>query len=252
MVAEAGGRDLNAGSPPADWYRPLAAHLRGAYLRYAFTKGTASEVDFLMEELMLSSGMRLLDVGCGPGRHALEFARRGLEVVGVDISDDFTEIARAQASKEGLPASFFVQDAHSLPFGEEFDATVSLCEGAFGLGLDDLEILRSMARACLAGGRVAVGAANLFHVLGFLGDAGTFDIATMTYREEVAVVGEDGSEQKFVTYNSCYTPREMAWIANGAGLDPLGVYGVAPGKYRRDDPTADHPELLLLARKATS
>ena len=46
-----------------------------------------------------------------------------------------------------------------------------------------------------------------------------------------------------------FTPREMEWIANGAGLDPDAVYGIAPGAYAIQAPTRDHPELLLLATK---
>ena len=47
-----------------------------------------------MEELGLAPGMRVLDVGCGPGRHAHALARAGVEVVGVDISERFIDLAR--------------------------------------------------------------------------------------------------------------------------------------------------------------
>lgn len=237
-------------APPDDWYRPLAAHLRTAYLRYAFTYGTEQEVDFLYDLLGLGPGMRLLDVGMGPGRHAVEFARRGVSAVGVDLSPEFVEIARSRAGEAGVAASFFEMDARDLPFEGEFDAVISVCEGAFALGLDDLAILRAMARALRPGGRLAAGAVNVFYVLRHMGTSGEFDPLRMLYRETAPeVVGEDGSKRSFTMWNSCYTPRELLWIANGAGLDPEVVYGVAPGAYRQEEPTFDHPELLLLARK---
>lgn len=237
--------------PPADWYLPLAAHLKSAYLRYAFTYGTSQEVDFLWEELCLEPGMRLLDVGCGPGRHAIEFARRGAQVVGIDISSDFLSVARSRAKEAGVTVSFFEMDAHRLPFEDEFQAAMSVCEGAFGLGLDDLAILKGMTRALVAEGRVAISAIHVFYVLKHMKDAGEFDPATMLYKETSTVIGEDGGERPFEMWNSCYTPRELEWIANGAGLDPKGVYGVHPGSYTKNPPGFEHPEILLLAQKPT-
>ena len=53
------------------------------------------EVDSLIVLLGLEPGMTLLDVGCGPGRHSHEFARRGVCVTGVDISERFIQLATA-------------------------------------------------------------------------------------------------------------------------------------------------------------
>ncbi len=74
---------------------------------------------------------RVLDVGCGPGRHAHELARRGIEVVGLDVSERFVVLATADAP----PGATFVRgDARAMTFDDEFDAAISLCQGAFGLG----------------------------------------------------------------------------------------------------------------------
>jgi SAM-dependent methyltransferase len=238
------------GGPLApDWYRPVAAHLREAYLRYSFTYGTAQEVEFLYEALQLRPGQRILDIGAGPGRHSVEFAHRGLNVVAIDISPDFAALARNRAREAGVSVSVFEMDAQSLPFEEEFDAAVSLCEGAFGLGLDDLKILRGLSRSLKPGGRAAVGAPNVFHVVTHLRGDGDFDPVRMLFRETVDVIGADGVSRSFELWNSCYTPRELEWIANGAGLEAEAVYGVSPGEYGRNAPTAEHPEVLLLARK---
>src|SRR4051794_2244255 len=100
------------------WFEPIAAHLGSAYLRDSFTKGTRQEIDHLVDALGLTPGMRVLDVGCGPGRHAYELARRGVEVHGIDISQTFVELANAGAPPG---ATFERRDARALPFREEFD-----------------------------------------------------------------------------------------------------------------------------------
>lgn len=67
------------------WERFFDAHAP-IYAENAFTKNTVREVDFLLEELELSPGAAILDVGCGIGRHAVELAKRGYAVTGLDLS----------------------------------------------------------------------------------------------------------------------------------------------------------------------
>ncbi|MFM7490244.1 MAG: class I SAM-dependent methyltransferase, partial [Actinomycetota bacterium] len=93
------------------WFEPLADHMGEAYLRYSFTKGTRQEVDFLWDALQLVAGARVLDVGCGPGRHALELARRGAVVHGIDIAQRFVGIGQTAAATENLDVTFERGDA---------------------------------------------------------------------------------------------------------------------------------------------
>ena len=79
------------------WFEGVADHLGDAYLRYSFTYGTVREVDVLVDVLGLGAGAQVLDVGCGPGRHSHELARRGIGVVGIDVSATFVDLARRDA-----------------------------------------------------------------------------------------------------------------------------------------------------------
>ena len=189
----------------------------------------------------------------------MAFAKRGLQVLGIDISPEFIAIAHRRASEAGVQPSFFPMDARELPFDAEFDVVICLCQGAFGLGLPDLQILRNIRRSMKPGGRLALGAANVFYALNHLdgpgGPSGTqvtgeFDPVKMLFKARVeGVIGAGGQTADFEIWNSCYTPRELEWIANGAGLTPEAVFGVSPGEYGREAPSFEHPELLLIARK---
>jgi SAM-dependent methyltransferase len=238
---------------PDHWFEPVADHLGGAYLRYSFTKGTAQEVGFLVDELGLEPGMRVLDVGCGPGRHAHALAERGLEVVGVDISQRFVDLAAASAP----PGATFVRgDARALAFAAEFDAAISLCQGAFGLAggpgapLDgDGEVLDGIARALRPGGRAAVSAFSAYFQVRWLEDTDTFDARAGVNHEVTEVRDEGGVAAPVDLWTTCFTPRELRLLAARAGLRVRAIWSVTPGAYAAQEPSVDSPEFLLVSER---
>ena len=217
----------------------------------AFTKGTEHEVDFLVDALGLEPGMRVLDVGCGPGRHSIALARRGFDVVGVDHSAEFVRLAREAAAADGLLASFEELDVRDLDRPAEFDATICLCQGGFGLlgGRDETDVFGRIAATLRPGGALAVSAFSAAFAVRHLEAGEEYDPATGVLHEVATVRGPDGSEAPFDLWTTCFTVRELELLARGAQLDDVEVHGVTPGAYRRQTPTLDHHELLLLARR---
>ncbi len=243
------------------WFEPLADHMGDAYLKYSFTRGTAQEVAFLVETLELKPGDRVLDVGCGPGRHANALAELGIQVHGVDISQRFVDIATA-AAPEG--ATFARVDARAMVFDQEFDAAISLCQGAFGLAggpgsdmsisdsgsLDpDGDVLAGMQRALRPGGRAAVSAFSSYFQVQFLEDHDTFDVARGVNRETTMVRDVPGNELDAELWTSCFTPRELRLLAATVGLTAEHVWSVSPGAYGRNEPVLSSHEFLLVARR---
>jgi SAM-dependent methyltransferase len=235
-------------SEPEHWFEPIADHLGRAYLRYSFTKGTRQEVDFLVDALGLAPGQRVLDVGCGPGRHAHEVAGRGIAVHGIDISQRFVDLARQDAP---LGATFERLDARRLPFAAEFDAAVSLCQGAFGLVLgpgEDAAVLDGMARALRPGGRLAVTAFNAYFQVRY--GEGRLDAATGVNHEQTEVRDEDGAPKAVDLWTHCFTPTELTHLVEATGLRLDAIWSVEPGAYHRVPPTTESPEFLVVATKA--
>ncbi|HEX7165951.1 MAG TPA: class I SAM-dependent methyltransferase [Acidimicrobiales bacterium] len=232
------------------WFTEVADFLGPAYLRYSFTKGTDQEVAFLVDVLGLRAGEhRVLDVGCGPGRHARALARLGIEVHGIDISERFVELARADAP-DG--ATFEVGDARGLGFDGEFDAVVSLCQGGFGLvGDDDGDVLRGMARAAKPDGRgrVAFSAFSAYFLVKHLEAQDSFDPATGVNTELTTLRNEAGEEREATLHTSCFTPRELRLLCERAGLRTDAVWSVTPGAYEQAPPTTDSPEFFVVATR---
>ena len=229
------------------WFEPLAEHMGEAYLRYSFTKGTEQEVDFLVGELGLEPGMRVLDVGCGPGRHAHALARRGIGVHGVDISQRFVDLATGHAPPG---ATFERGDARCLRFEGEFDAVISLCQGGFGLvGDDDGSVLDGIARAAKPGGSVAFSAFSAYFLLQHLESHESFDAARGVSTEQTEVLNAAGHSLAAELHTSVFTPRELRLLCTAAGLSPEHIWSVTPGDYARRPPDIVHPEWLVVARR---
>ncbi len=225
------------------WFEAVADHAGRAYLRYSFTKGTEQEVDFLVGALGLSAGQRVLDVGCGPGRHAHALAARGIGVVGLDVSWRFVELAA------GGGGQFVRGDARRLPFASgSFDAALTLCQGGFGLVAgDDSHVLAEMARCVGPGGLVAASAFSAYFVVRHLEETDDFDPGTGVNHELATVRSESGDEAVFDLWTSCFTPRELRLLAERAGLSVRDLWSVTPGDYAARPPDLDHPEWLLIA-----
>lgn len=240
-------RKTHPGSP---YFAELAERMGRSYLRYSFTKGTPQEVGFLLELLKLPQGARLLDVGCGPGRHAVPLAQAGLDVTGVDVSRRFLELAAEDARTAGVRPSFFEVDARQMPFDDEFDVVISLCQGAFGLmGGDDSLVLKRMMEALKPGGVLVVTVFSALFEARHPRPEADFDADSGVVHEVSPIKDEDGREQPMDMWTSVYTPRELRLLAIGVGLIPDELWSVEPGNYAKRKPDLDHPELMLVAHK---
>jgi len=119
------------------------------------TERTASEAAFIIHELRLRKNHRVLDLACGPGRHALAVAPNVAEVVGSDLTASYLDYARAWAEREGIANVSFVQeDMRDLAYDAEFDAAYNYFT-AWGYydAETNLDVLRRVCRALKPGGQ---------------------------------------------------------------------------------------------------
>lgn len=249
------------------WFEDVADHLGPAYLRYSFTMGTAQEVDFLSEVLALEPGSVVLDVGCGPGRHAVALAERGIRVIAVDISERFLEVGEDVAVRRGVDGliEWHRLDARRMVGdprvdGRGVDAAISLCQGAFGLGgpadpddpqnlAPDGAVLRGIRAALRPGGRTAVSAFSSYFQVRWLEQHDDFDAASAVNHERTELLDPDGVRADAELWTTCYTPRELRLLASSVELEVQDIWSVTPGDYARVAPNIETPEFLMRARR---
>jgi SAM-dependent methyltransferase len=101
---------------------------------------------------------KILDIGCGPGRHAMEFARRGFSVTGVDRTAAFLERAIRQADEEQLLVEFVLADMRTFHRPLCFDVAISLYTtfGYFESEEDESAVLRNLFASLKPGGRLVM------------------------------------------------------------------------------------------------
>jgi 2-polyprenyl-3-methyl-5-hydroxy-6-metoxy-1,4-benzoquinol methylase len=115
--------------------------------------GTEQEVTFIANVLNLPLKASILDLYCGYGRHAIELAKMGYEVLGVDATQAFLDIARQKAEEEQVHIAFELADMRELNFTQQFDAVINMF-AAYGYFTDEenLKVLELIAQSLRPGG----------------------------------------------------------------------------------------------------
>lgn len=118
----------------------------------------SEEVGQVISLLGIRPGARVLDLCCGPGRHSLEFARKGYRVTGVDRTEKYLEAAREKAAREGLDIEFIREDMRVFRRAGAFDAAVNLYTsfGYFEDPADDRKVVENIRSSLADGGKAVI------------------------------------------------------------------------------------------------
>ncbi|NOQ33000.1 MAG: methyltransferase domain-containing protein [Methanosarcinales archaeon] len=250
------------------WYESLFENYGKKYDNENFTQGTIGECNFIEKEIDFNKSLKIIDIGCGTGRHSIELARRGYKVTGIDLSESQLARAKEKAKAQKLQIDFQKHDARKLPFKNEYDLAIMLCEGAFSLMETDemnYEILRNATNSLKAAGKLIFTTLNglfpLFHSVEEFyastteeGDAtyskNTFDL--MTFRDfNITTVEDDFGNKKELECNErYYVPSEITWLLKSLEFKKIDIYGAKLGAFSRDDKlTTEDFEMLVIAEK---
>ncbi len=122
---------------------------------------TRAEADFILKALRLEPGAPVLDLACGYGRHAIEIARRGFAVTGLDFSERYLAMAREGAREAGVKVEWVARDMRQLDFERAFAGAYSFFTSFGYYGDEDNEdVLDRLARALRPGGRLLLDLQN--------------------------------------------------------------------------------------------
>jgi 2-polyprenyl-3-methyl-5-hydroxy-6-metoxy-1,4-benzoquinol methylase len=250
------------------WYEALFENYAQKYDKECFVHGTVGECDFIEAEISRDKTIKIIDIGCGTGRHAIELSKRGYNVTGIDLSESQLARAREKAKEQGIKVDFQKHDARYLSFKDKFDLAIMLCEGGFPLMETDemnFEILKNVTKSLKDNGKLIFTTLNglfrLYHSMEHLhvehsgaGNAeyknSTFDL--MTFRDHHTALFEDdsGNKKELKCNERYYMPSEITWFLKILGYKKVDIFGAKLGVFSRNDKlTTEDFEMLVVAEK---
>jgi 2-polyprenyl-3-methyl-5-hydroxy-6-metoxy-1,4-benzoquinol methylase len=248
------------------WYELLFENYGQKYDSENYTHGTVGECDFIEKEIGFDKSLKILDVGCGTGRHAIELSKRGYHVTGIDLSESQLKRAKEKAKENNLVVDFQRHDARNLPFSGEFDVAIMLCEGGFSLMETDemnYEILKNVTTALKLPAKFIFTTTNglfsLYHSVdkfcastaeegNSLCKNNTFDLMTFHNYSVVEFEDDSGNKKTLECNERFYVPCEITWLLKSLGYTTIDIFGARLGAFSREHQlTTEDFEMLVVA-----
>lgn len=204
----------------------------------------AGEEAELILELSTKKEGRLLDLACGPGRHSVEFARRGLKTTGVDISPYLLERARQYAGEEGLTVEWVQEDMRDFRREESFDLIVNLFTsfGYFSDPGEDRQVLENIFSSLKPGGCAILDLSGKEIIARNFNSTDSFELkdgTTLIERRKILpgweqiqnrwtlLQGEKATHYDFSL--RLYSARELEALLQKTGFSRIEIFGTLQG-----------------------
>jgi SAM-dependent methyltransferase len=213
-----------------------------------------------VQELAKVPGGRLLDLCCGPGRHAIPFAKAGFSVTAVDRTNFLLERARSYARSEDVEVEWVLEDMRRFLRLDSFDLALSLYTsfGYFDEDGDNLSVLHNVYRSLKSGGAFVLdmmGKEVLARIFEATGSSELDDGRLLVQRRKATddwsrmdlewiVIDEDGPTS-FRLHHWIYSGRELREMLLRSGFGSVELFGDLEGAPYG----VDASRLVAVARK---
>lgn len=229
----------------AEWWKDFFSGLAIDMWRQTCTEEqTRSEADFIQRMVRLTPPAAILDVPCGSGRLAIELATRGFTAMGVDLSPQFLDVARATAGEKGVTIAWHHRDMRDLPWPASFDG--AFCFGnSFGYLDEDgnASFLDAVYTILKPGGRFVLDASSVAeNVIPKIEKHTEMEVGDILFVEDnhynhelsrldtvYTFVRGDQTETKFGSHR-IYSYREFQGLLRGAGFVNCEAFGSIAGE----------------------
>jgi SAM-dependent methyltransferase len=193
--------------PDSEWWRSWFGPGYLALYDQYLAERTPVEIDQLEALLSLRPPLRILDLPCGQGRHAIELARRSYDVTGVDLSPFLLKVAEERAKAAGVRVRWLSGDMRQPIAAEGFDVVLNLFTslGYFADEMDDRRVVAAAATMLLPGGRFVLEVINGERLMAQFQEREWFTVGQAAVVERRSL---DRSTRRMVVERTVTTPKE--------------------------------------------
>lgn len=197
-----------------------------------------NEVDQILGLLQLKTGADILDLGCGPGRHSINLARRGNKVTGVDRTQKFLDKARKIASHENLEIDYIKADMRSFCREDSFDAIINLSTAiGYFEPEEEMRVIGNIYKSLRDGGKLIIEflgkeyIVRTFQARGWIERDGHFLLEEHIPNEDWSYLNynwiliKNGISRRIETRLRLYSAYELKSLLKGAGFIDIRCYG---------------------------
>ena len=222
---------------------------------------TQKETRFILNVLSLKKGSKILDLACGAGRHAIELAKNGCLVAGLDLNSNCLTKAKQKAKKIRLSISFLHSDMRRIPFTKEFDAVISMFSsfGYLETEKDNDEVLKKISGALKDRGALLLDLQNKNWVLKnvpvkawdeqnglFLLEKRQYDAEKKVYNNEITIISP---RKKIERVYSSVRLYELAEIKDKLKQNGFSIAAVFGGYNKTKFNIQKSQRMIILAQK---
>jgi len=222
---------------------------------------TKKEVDFILKTLKIPKNALTLDLACGLGRHSIELAKRGYNVVGIDLEKEYIKSCKERARNLSLKVKFIQSDMRNLNFRNKFDFIINIFTsfGYFKTDKENLDVLRRISRALKKNGKFLIDTVNRDYIVkhfkkkgltklkyGYIREERDFDFSTSVVNARWTFFSKNRrkiSEKK----TSCrvYSYHELKSMFENIGLKVIKSFG----NFKGEKISFNTKRLILIGQK---
>lgn len=225
---------------------------------------TATEVDFVLAQTGLPLEGQILDIGCGPGRHSIELARRGYQAVGFDPSAAMIEAAKKRAAEYGVQPTFWQISGEDFSPEQKFEAAICLFTTLGQINTEDKKpqskpdrpLLNQISKVLVPGGTLILEVPQKDWVIKNLkkserfGDDTRYTDIKRVYDAEYSIVTEtftivspEDTREYLLRYR-LYDLQQLRAMLEHAGFEMIQTYG----NFHQAPLMVTSPNMIAVAR----